>query len=284
VSFITYDNFNAQVKAICFPDREAEELVTTHDSYIVEGLINLQNYVPCLRDNNVNFYSKEDFQEWCNTDFTYINRGVVQAVYAFKPDRQCRKLFYDAKSVSFIDCWIAQSQCVTCAPQAEDDTPDISRSSSCDTLTTGGEACSDDYTQTSDESDCGFRNGNRYYAIGPSNKLYLAPRFPCGYTVAVHWEGIKRKYLGTEPLPDDQDLINCVAKYVQAQRALFLDHDYPLYDRIMDAKNGSFSMLRSEILRRCDKERRVQAKRECMDGFDVLAPFFYDPLNEYYED
>lgn len=281
MSLTTYSAFETAVRALAFPEGEAEELVATHQAYIKEALINLQTYVPCLRDNNVDFYEKTDVQEWCNTDFTYINRGAVQAVYAFKPGRQCRRHFYDPKSAAFIDCWIEQQRCVTCS---EPEDADISRTPWCNTLTPGDTACYEDYTQGEDESDCAFRNGPRYYAVGPTWKLHLAPRFPCGYMIAVHWEGIKREYAANDPLPGDEDLKNAVVKYVLGQTALFLDKDSNLYDRIMHPRNGEFTLMRADMIHRCTKERRVQMRRECMDGFDVLAPFTYDPLDEYNAD
>lgn len=276
MSFITYDEFATRVRAVAFPEGEAENRVAVHDSYIKEALVNLQTFVPCLRDNNVNFYEKSDVQEWCNADFLTIPRGVIHAVYAFDPDRYCRRYFYDARTIDFINCWMESQKCVTCETESEDN--DISENPNCNDLVYGNEPCEDETYAQNDENTCSFLNGPRYYAKSPLQKLYLAPRFPCGYRIAVHWEGIKQSYDGTEPLPDDEDLISAVAKYVLGQFALFADRDTTLYDRIMDKRLGEFTTARADLIHRCTRERRIQARRECMSGFDVLSPFVTDPF------
>lgn len=275
MSFIPYSEFKTNVKAIVFPDGEAEELVATHDSYIKDALINLQTYVPCLRDNNVDFYGKDEFQEWCNTDFAYIQRGVIHAVYAFKPDKRCKKIFYEPKSTSFVDSWMQKQSCVTCNDEESPSSP--ARSPLCNVVSDADSYCDD---VDNEESDCRFKSGKRYYAISTNDKLILAPRFPCGYTVAVHWEGVKRKWADTDPVPDDVDLQVAVAKYMMAQRAIFLDRDTNIYDRIMHPKLGEFTISRADLIHRCTRERRIQERHQALDGMDVLQPFFYDPLPE----
>lgn len=173
MSFIPFSEFATSVRSVVFPEGEAENLQTTHNSYIKDALINLQTFVPCLRDNNVDFYRKENMQEWCNIDIFTAQRGVIHAVYAFLPGTDCKKFFYDPKSTSFIDQWIDRQKCTNCS-DSED--PDVSRSPYCNTNIPAETACEDaDYAQ-SDESDCPWKNSNRYYAVGPNHKLYLAPR------------------------------------------------------------------------------------------------------------
>jgi hypothetical protein len=275
LSFIPFSEFATNVRSIVFPEGEAENLVAAHNSYIKDALINLQTFVPCLRDNNVDFYHKEDMQEWCNVDIFTAQRGVIHAVYAFEPGTDCKKFFYDPKSTAFIDQWIDRQKCTSCGDSTD---PDISRSPYCHDNVLASDICEDaDYSQA-DESDCPWKNSNRYYAVGPNHKLYLAPRIPCDYVVAVHWEGQKRKWDDSDPVPDDDDLVVAVSKFVLAQRAIFLDHDTQLYDRIMHPLNGEFSLARADLIHRCNRERRIQARHQALSGFDVLQPFFYDPL------
>lgn len=277
MAFIPYSEFRTAVRAIAFPEGSAENLDTTHDNYIQDALINLQTFVPCLRDNHVDFYDKQNFQEWCGTDFNYIQRGVVHAVYAFKPARECRKYHFNQKSTSFIGEWMDQQRCVQCSDQ--DPALDITRSPLCNEMVNADVAC-DDYYDNADESDCLFKSSQRYYGIGPNNKLYLAPRIPCEYKVAVHWEGIKRSWADNDPVPDDTELKSAVAKYVLSQVALFLDKDPQLYDRIMHPKLGEFNLARADMIHRCSRERRIQDRHQSLNSFDVLQPFFFDPLPE----
>ena len=276
ISTIPYSEFLTTVKAIIFPDGEAENLVTTHNAYIQDALINLQTYVPCLKGNHVDFYDKEDFREWCGLDFVHLNRGVVHAVYAFNPtERRCRKYFYNPKSTAYVDQWIAQQSCTTCSEQTTPDSP--LRSPDCDTISDADSYC--DEVDNEENANC-WKRTRKYYSVGPDSKLYLMPRFPCGYKIAVHWEGIKRKWSANDPLPDDMDLVNAVVKYVMAQRALYLDSDTNRFDRIMAPRVGEFTLARADMIHRCTQERRVQERHQSINSFDVLQPFFYDPLPE----
>lgn len=262
-----------------FPDGEAENLVNTHNSYIKDALINLQTYVPCLRDNNVDFYGKDTMQEWCNIDIFTGQRGSIHAVYAFKPGTDCRKFYYDPKSTAFIDQWIEKQRCTNCS---DSDDSDASRSPACNTRADAEEICNDpesaQYGDDGVESDCGWKKSNRYYAIGPNGKTFLAPRIPCGYVVAVHWEGVKTRWSDSDPVLEDDAVTIAVAKFVQAQRAIFLDHDSQLYDRIMNPVMGEYSLARADLIHRCNRERRIANRHQALNSFDVLQPFFYDPL------
>lgn len=271
MSFISFNQFVTNVKAVVFPEGEAENLQTTHSTYIQDALIDLQTFVPCLRDNNVDFKTKEDFQEWCNTDFTFVQRGALHAVYAFKPSKQCKKLYYDPKSQAWIDSWMQKQACVVCG-EVEDNpslSPDCQVLSDADTYCDSVEDL---------ENDATFKCRRRYYTMAAGDKLILAPRFPCGYTVAIHWEGIKRKYSGLEPITDDTELLTAVCKYVQAQVALYLDRDGPIYDRIMHPRHGEYPIARANMIERCTMSRRLQERHQALNSFDVLQPFFYDPL------
>lgn len=279
MSFIPFSEFRDRVQAIVFPEGEAENLVSTHNSYIKDALINLQTFVPCLRDNNVDFYRKDAMQEWCNIDIFNSQRGSIHAVYAFKPGTECKKFYYDPKSTAFIDQWIERQKCTNCS---DTDDPDTSRSPSCHERVDADVPCTDpDYAQYGDdgtESDCTWKRSNRYYAIGPNAKTFLAPRIPCDYVVAIHWEGTKTKWADSDPVPDDDALTIAVSKFVQAQRAIFLDHDTQLYDRIMNPQLGEYAIARAELIHRCNRERRIASRHQSLNSFDVLQPFFYDPL------
>lgn len=271
---ITFAEFKERVKAIVFPEGEAENLVATHDSYIVEALISLQTTIPCLRNYNVTFLDKADVREQCSANFAQIERGIVTRVYAFLPGSDCKRYYYEPRNIGFIENWMKSARCVTCS---DSDTADISRSPSCNTQVDGDLACGEDYTN-SDESDCGFKVSGRYFAVSSDNILAVAPRFPCGYKLAVHWTGIKRKYDDYDPIPDEGDLIAAVAKYVEGQRALRLDRDMALYERIMSQRGGDFSTIRADMIIRCKREMATPSSVEAIEGFNAVKPFIYNPL------
>ncbi len=83
----------------------------------------------------------------------------------------------------------------------------------------GNTGCRPPYLAQEPEDDCAFKLSDKFFAIGPNQKLWLFPRFPCGYIIGVHWKGIRRTYLDNDYVPDDEDLKDAVACYVESEIA-----------------------------------------------------------------
>lgn len=266
-----YDDpgFVERVNQVVFPDLQPENLVLPHRNYIINGLILAQTHIMCLRESNVSFFTKVDAQDNCNVSIIHnAPRGRIHGVFAFKPCQGCTRQRYEQKSTAFImryvDKWAA------CACTAEGDI--------CNIRMNGDQFCADPYTPAGVENDAGFLCEDKKFAYGVKNKLYLAPRFPCGYIVGVHWEGIKREYNNVDLVSDDNDVIDMIAIYLEGERALRIDRDMERWKEIMRKprpelrdSGGAFWQKLADVAHRCREERRIRKTVHNEDLFDESA-------------
>lgn len=277
MSLITYSEFLSRVRKQVFPDLDSDghesnleptNLTFPHKTFIQNALITAQTYVKCLRQNNVNTYSLD------NT--LVVNCGVVViqeldhkrigAVYAYKPEKGCTRQHYTQVSVNKIMCWV--DKFAGCECTEEDDI--------CNSVLDGATICAD--FEEEDESDTDFLcEGTKIFAVGAGGKLYAAPRFPCGYLLSVHWEGIKYTYEDADLITDDPDLLDVVSTYLQAERARTFDRDLQLYNELLGkgppigGKNGSaFHTKLIAMAHRCNEETRIRG-RACTEMWDDSA-------------
>lgn len=256
--------FVERVKAIVFPDLEEENLIFPHARFVQNALITAQTYVECLRNNNVNFYDKDDVTIGCNVaSFDGPSKSRIQAVYAFKPCGQCQRHHYDQKSPAAIMCYVDEYSGCHCRTEG-----DI-----CNAILSGEQYCD----QALGASEHTFQCSDRFFAKGSNGKLYLAPSFPCDYKIAVHWEGIKYLYESADLIADDEDLIDLVSVYLHGERALRFDRDIQLYKELMrrperkEDMGGLFWQKLAAMNHRCREERRLRKLNVCDAIFDDMA-------------
>lgn len=276
---ISFADFFTAVKQVAVPEGVGVNVENAVRDYVVNGLMRTQTFIPCLKNQNVDFFLKASAKEFCGVDIINGPRGIIQGVYAFKPGADCKKYFYDQVHPDQINCWIEKSRC-HCPPTTPPSYA-IYDSPYCNYLLDADTACAAPYI-TIPEDDTAFKSAcaERLFAKGPDNKLYLAPRFPCGYVVAVHWEGIKYRYNDYDAVPDDEDLISAVALFTEAHLAQ-KDRDIVSHRSLMD----SYSEMMRDMAHRCRQERMINANRDCASSDAMSA--FVNPLpenNPYYSD
>jgi hypothetical protein len=280
VSLIAYSEFVSRVRKQVWPDLdndgneshlEPAQLRFPHTTYVQNALITLQTHVECLRQNNVETYTLDDATVNCGVAiFELPDHARIGAVYAYKPLRGCKRLHFEQKSVNAIMCYV--DEFATCECTTESDI--------CNAIRTGAETCSDlelceDWTGEEDDTD--FKCEDRIFAVGAGGRLYIAPRIPCGYSLAVHWEGLKYRYADADLITDDPDLLQAVATYVQAMRARTFDRDLQLYNELFgkgpprNGRDGSaFHVEMIGLAYRCKEERRIR-RRVCVEMWDDSA-------------
>lgn len=253
-----YDNpgFVERVNEVVFPDLQPENLVLPHRNYIINGLILAQTHIPCLKESNVSFFTKADMQDNCNVSIIHsAPRGNIHGVFAFKPCKGCTKQRYEQKSTSFIMRYADQWASCSCA----------SENDICNARMNGDQKCLPPYTPDGVENDSTFLCSPKNFAYGVKNKLYLAPRSPCGYIVGILWEGIKREYSNVDLVTDDNDVIDLIAVYLEGERFLRIDRDIERWREIMRQprpemrdSGGVFWQKLAQVAHRCREERRIR--------------------------
>lgn len=272
----TFQQFFRDIKQIAVPERIGANVESAFRNYVVNGLIRTQTYIPCLKDKNVDFFVKAEAKTFCNVDIFNGPRGVIGALYAFKPGLDCRKYFYDPVTPNKINCWIETQRC-----QCDEATPistNIYDSPYCNYVIDGAAACAEPYVDTPEDDTVFINCSERIFAKGPDNRLFLAPRFPCGFVIALHWTGIKRTYRDSDAIVDDDDHKSAVSTYAEAKLAE-KDRDLVSARELMK----TYDELIRDMSHRCRQEMRTGVRRDCAELAGNLLPFInpFDLSNPY---
>lgn len=273
---ISYSEFVSRVRKQVFPDTDGHlepiNLVFPHTTYVQNALIQAQTYIECLRQNNVQTYTLEDATVNCGVAvYELPDHSRPGAVYAYKPAKGCTRKHYEHGSVNKIMCYVDQFAACSCKDESDICNAVRSGDAVCDNL-----SLCDDWDAEEGEDDTEWLCADKSFAVG-KGKLYVAPRPPCGYRIAYHWEGIKYRYEDADLISDDPDLLDLVSTYVQAERARTFDRDLPLYKELFGdgpSRNGKQGSAWHEKLaamaHRCREERRIRT-RFCSEMWDDSA-------------
>lgn len=143
----------------------------------------------------------------------------------------------------------------------------------------GEVACSDpllNYEQDQKRFRCTDED-DRIFAVGPDYKVFVAPRFPCGYILLVQWQGIRRKWLDTTMVPVDQQLREAVVNYVEHKLAL-KERNSMAMEEYMAAYTLNLRMLTY----RYNDEMNTSPARDCSIGIEQMMsafqPLYASPL------
>ncbi len=280
---ITFQAFKTAINTLVFPDLMAETRVPLFRNFIVNGLIQMQTFCESLQLVNVNFYDKDQSWDDCGTSIIQGCRGRISTVYAFKPSCRCQRQFYDSASLEKISCLYDHCRChqtgSCCCGQSTFSAPSLYTVNPyfCGDYIPGNTGCQPPYLAATPEDDCAFKLSDKYFAVGPSQKIWLWPRFPCGYVLAVHWRGIRRTYLDNDYVPDDEDLKDTIATYVESEIARRVDKDQATADKLY----ASYRMKAGDIIFREEQDLKPRATRMCVEGLDLSELVQIYPDNNY---
>lgn len=280
---ITFQAFRTAINTLVFPDGQAETKVPLFRNFLVNGLIQLQTFVESYQLVNVNFYDKDQSWDDCGLSIIQGCRGQINAVYAFKPSCRCQKFFYEPASLEKLSCLYENCRCQAAASCCGQTTAigAVSAYSQnpyyCGDYIDGNRGCLPPYLAAQPEDDCEFKISDRYFAIGPNQKIWVYPRFPCGYILAVHWRGIRRTYLDVDYVPDDEDLKDAIACYVESEVARRVDKDQATADKLF----ANYRLKAGDIIFREEQDLKPRATRVCVEGLDMSELVQIYPDNPY---
>jgi hypothetical protein len=255
-SYTTYSQFCARVRRVAFPEGLGERSKSAFDNFLVAGLIKAQRFIDCLRKIQVSFYGKPEMSDHCAIATLLGPRGKVNLVYAFKPGEQCIKHAYRPATPHHIACWSNENSCRWADPPGVGTEDYLSSFEACYAYEQLYGAIEDDRC---------WKVEPKFFSRGQNSEIFLAPRPPCGYIVAVHWEGLRRKWSATDSIPDDQDLIDWVAEYVLSEFELRLNRDANLAGAMKVNSANKFA----DLMYWCNAEKMAQASLDCAHGIDT---------------
>jgi hypothetical protein len=277
---ITFSAFKRDIFNLVFPEGMAEQRVPLFRNLVVNSLIQLQTYVESYQLLNVNFYDKDQSADDCGLSVIQGCRGRIGAIYAFEPSCRCRRYFYESASLEKLSCLYEQCRCAQtgCVPSSVFSLSAYTRDPAyCGYNIGGNEGCAPPYLPALPEDACEFISSEKYFAVGPANKIWLFPRFPCNWVVGVHSRGIRRSYLDNDYVLDDDDLKDAVACYVESEVARRVDKDQASADKLY----ADYRMKAGDIIFREEQDLKPRATRICIEGLDLSELVQIYPDNPY---
>ncbi len=273
---ISFSSFFDLVIAQTFPDDPAEELLTSYRRYVENALIQLQTHVRCLQDNHVEWWKKGQLSDYCSLSMVELDAHVmIQSVYAFLPGQSCDRFLFKPRTVQFMQSIANAPSCSEMSLPYDPYEQALYDGTDYCTPCADGEPARDRAWEAHD----------KFYAIGPGNKLYLSPKLPCDYVLAVHWNGVKRNWSDSDLIVADADVIDACSTYLQAEHAQKIDRDMALANQLWagEGNENSWKKKVGQLIHRCRLESEPNNEANALSGPDDISAWF-DPnstLNPY---
>lgn len=272
IEYQPFSEFYSTLLPLVAPEDLGEELQPLFRDQIGNALADIQTLIPWFRGFNVDIIEKggtNGVSEFCNASIFQGPIGKITQIFAYKPGLDCRKYHYKRASIAALDCWMERQRCL--CPATTPVSTSIYDSPYCNYVVAGEDACEAPFL-SGEEDDCRFRSlcsNDRIYAVGPDYKVYAAPRFPCGYLLMVHWQGIRRKWDTGSLVPVDQQLREAVVNYVEHKMALKERNSMAMQEYFAE-----YTLNLRMLNYRYHDEMDTSPARDCSAGIDQLMSSF----------
>jgi len=277
IEYETFSQFLTTLETLVAPEDVAENMEAYFRDQVSAALADIQTFIPWVRGFNVNVYTKDEVVEFCAASIFDGPVGKITQLFAYKPGRDCKKLYYNKVTTSKMDCWVEAQRCVQCT--FEPPPVNVYDHPYCNYVLDGETACASPYL-SGEEDDCRFlslEHSDRIFAVGPDYKVYVAPRFPCQYYLLLQWQGIRRKWLDSDLVPVDQQLREAVMNRVEYRIAM-KEREFVTAREYLNEYSVSLRVLKYRYM----DEQDPELVRDCSSAIEQLmslsSPLYQTPL------
>ena len=254
---MTFADFKTLIRDNLFPEGIAENLVTVYDTAIVDAMIDLQRWVPCLQANHLDIYPQCATYWRCGLTCVDMPPGRINRVFTTDGQNYCSRLHYRQVDYATLERYSRKLSDRYTAPANAGMT----------VLPFGYK-----YPEAATDSIYG-RATFGLWAIY-KKRLFLGPWIQSTESLVVDWDGIKRDWR-------DVDVVKTTTEDdsfpwgPDAQRAirLFCQQERPqdfVEGRMMAGKWAEdWKTARADLIYECGKVSRVQPTddtRSIVDG------------------
>lgn len=236
----TFATFLADVRAKAFPEGEAENLVTAHNTAAIDALIQLQTYVRCLQERHVDIHPQCSTYFRCGVTVIDAPDGEVSRVYTVHGNKYCSRLHYLPVEFEELDGWSRRFFELVAAPENAG-LPSLKFSYK--------------YPEATTDSDYG-RALFGLWTI-KDDKIFLAPWLQSTESMVVEWAGVKKAWGDNDPVLWTPDVERAVRLFLKKDRP----EDFP--DGLKMAKKWSeeYAEAMGDLCYRCDRKMRVPERK-----------------------
>lgn len=262
----TFGEFITKLRGELWPSGEARSLVANHTALFKSAMLDIQNWVPCVRNFNVSTWNFAD-TNWEDAK-TVVNApwGIIKEVYtvAGGQDRWRDKVRYRSSTYKEIKCWSSNLYCASTptSPILSGIYPQGTRAS-----------------HVSQDSPYG-RARIGIWAID-RHRLYLAPYIQSTEMIVVVWDGIKTRWQESDGVDETywtEDYEDAVKNWVMWKHEHFYSRDRAA---AKDAKDSYDSIL-ADLIYRCRERTKQQYDSACdsSSGGSELVGLSQDTLGD----
>ena len=270
----TWGQLKTDVRQILWPAGEAPNLVASHDKAFVDGMCDLQQFVPCLQQDNTSVFPACSTYYRCGLTLFQAPRGIIKKVSVIGSDPTttdpdfCKEIEYTQIGAQYISDWMkrwSRDNCgcylnfaaffsldpMLCRKAAIPVPTDIGVPAGLPPLQLGVH-----YPQGSTDRIRRSRAG--VWAI-ERGVIHLAPWINVAAfseSVVVVWDGIKRTWSECDPVDPDPLLSEALEEYVRSEHARKHDRDF----QVADTAGQAYSNARTKLWHNCRMETAVRGK------------------------
>ena len=230
-----------------FADHQPDNLVPSHKQIILEGLAEIQKWVPCEQQRQANVILFCNTFVKCGLTVVPRPRGIIQRVYTVANEDWCDPVFMRQGTLAEVECY--QYDCRTFT---EPDNEGMPR------LPLGFKRA-----EASGDSEFG-RARSGMFAIQDDN-VYISPRIQSNERVVIEWAGIKLASDWTEydPVSDALDFRKALKLFLQYGH----ERDYGDLQTSLayhnHQKTGTFDEALADLMWQCREETRIRKDEVC---------------------
>lgn len=257
---MTFAEFVTAVEATVFPEGVAENLVSNHRKYIIDGLIDLQQKVPCLQTRHRNSHDQSDVLFDCGATVFNAPRGFIQSFHTIPADDCCARVWYDPISPDQMRCYLSDQQLCGYKYRAYgfylygDEYYPYEYEDECQI-----------YTDSGTDKPCRANHG--WFSL-VNGQIYVFPHLQSTELAVLEWDGIKRDWEDADTVEFDRETQEAIELYLEWKTKRREDADLSA----AQAVRAEFEIKVGNLIWQCKKERRLPTREPCFSNCGSCLP------------
>lgn len=242
---MTFAQLVTAIGQTVFPERRAGNLLANHRLYIIDGLIDLQRKVPCLRTGHVTRVRQDDTFFNCGANAFAAPHGYMVKLWTEVDGDHCAKVDYKPTDRDDFECKLADLDACGCVtpPYYLDEYTDL-------------------YWYYSDaETDKQCRATQGWWTLF-NGFIQVLPSIQSNEEIVLEWDGIQEEFDDAETVAFDRETVHCVELYLEAEAMRREDHDMEAWQAATAIYMGHVAGL----IHTCDKENRMPPRVGCLSN------------------
>lgn len=265
-----YSALKAQVKRTIWPTQGPPEFISEDgiDRFFVDGLVEMQKWVPCLRQRHESVLKQCSTYFNCGKTLFDAPKGRIRKLYTVWDDGYCDPVTYDMATLDEVNAW--SRRFMLCGEKARPSHPTLPA------LPLGI-----DYPAQSTDNAFG-RALSGLWAID-NDRIVMAPWIQSDEQVVLEWAGLKRTYADADLVSDDPMFERTLRWFVKMSFEQMYGTDTNLYAMAKAAYDEALS----ELLHECNEETKLRVSRQSteeryalLDCYDSSASIATTPFKE----